>query len=447
MKRREFSELAILGFPGIYFTKVGFGQDTRMNYPFRTLPEAFRAIGFDPKKKGNSFFVVTADVHYGSAGDGMMTTVEDVNKMNPKPAFFCVNGDLIVHASTHFGAVPDENSRQAAIDEFQQFKADVDKLNHQVPLKLTLGNHDTHPQEIDPILFWEVFPGYPAYQSIDLEGVHLIFLNGHSTGYIDTEQMQWLEKDVNSIEISQEVIIFVHQPSMSRRVRERGIPAAISKAFENHKGQIWLIGGHQHKNSHEIFKLKNTKLIEHRITCGTIRIWGGPEKPGYWIYCLHQGEVVGRIFKQRTEGYRIESLPELTSAQAVPIPFDNCDSLIWKILVGEGDRTFLIESKAEDCLNYWAYVKSLTYRLPLIDTNNLATKLAVLAEHQSDNVGKPGQYWVSLNLEDWQEIPLQEAKVDLLILPIPSVFQKTKNIYFKFIPSGEAAVAGFALVK
>ena len=123
-------------------------------------------------------------------GDGMMNTIEDINKMNHKPAFFCIAGDMIVHASTHFGAVPNEKEYQMAINEFRQFKVDADKLDKQVSLKLVLGNHDTHPQEIDPKIFWEVFPGYPPYQSMDLEGIHLIFLNGHSTGYIDIKQMQ-----------------------------------------------------------------------------------------------------------------------------------------------------------------------------------------------------------------------------------------------------------------
>lgn len=447
MKRRKFSQIAMLGIPGICIAKVGFGQNAKIKYPYKTLSEAFSALEFDPKKKGNSFFVVTADVHYGSPGDGMIATVESVNRMSPKPAFLCVDGDLIVHASTHFGVVPDENDRQKAINEFQQFKADADKLDKQVSLKLTLGNHDTHPKEIDPVLFWEVFPEFPAYHSMDLEGVHLIFLNGHSTGYIDTVQMQWLENDVNTISKNQEVIIFVHQPSMARRVRERGIPAAILKAFKNHNGKIWLIGGHEHKNSQDIFQLKNTKLVQHGITCGTIGIWGGVEKPGYWIYCLNDGEVVGRVFKQRTDGYRLEPSPELTKARAVSIPFDNCDNIIWKVMVGEGDRKYLIESNAEDCLNYWAYVKSVTYKFPLIETNNTATKIAVLAEHKKGNVEMPSQYFVSVDMQNWQEIRLVEFKVDLLVLSIPHSFQKAESIYFKFIPSGEAAVAGVALAR
>lgn len=448
MNRRKFNQIIIFCFLGLSFVKVSFPQISTIHYPFKTLPEAFRALGFDPTIKGNSFFIVTADVHYGHPdGDGMMSTIEDINKMNPKPAFFCIAGDMIVHASTHFGVVPNEKDYQTAINEYRQFKADADKLDNQVPIKLTLGNHDTHPQEIDPKIFWEVFPGYPAYQSMDLEGVHLIFLNGHSTGYFDTAQMQWLEKNVNAIPKTQAVIIFIHQPSMSHRVRERGIPAAISKAFENHKGLIWFIGGHEHTNFQEIYQLKNTKLIEHGITCGANGIWGGPERPGYWMYCLHNGQVVGRIFKQRAKGYRIEPIPDLTQARAVPMPFDNCTNIVWKLLVGEEDRQYLIEAKAENCLNYWAYIKALTYSLPLKETNNTATTIAMLTDHRSQNAGKPGQYFVSSDLQNWQEIPLKEAKEDLLLFSIPTSFQRDEKIYFKFTPSEEASVAGFVLLQ
>lgn len=448
MNRRKFTQIVFFGLLCLSFAKVSFAEGSTINYPFKTLPEAFRALGFDPTIKGNSFFVVTADVHYGyPKGDGMMSTIEDINKMNPKPDFFCIDGDMIVHASTHFGVVPNEKDYQTAINEYQQFKTDADKLDKQVSLKLVLGNHDTHPQEIDPKIFWEVFPGYPAYQSMDLEGVHLIFLFGHSTGYIDTAQMQWLEKDINAIHKTQTVIIFIHQPSMGRRVRERGIPAAISKAFENHQGQVWFIGGHEHANFQEIFQLKNTILIEHGITTGANNIWGGPERPGYWMYCLHNGQVVGRIFKQRTKGYRIEPTPDLTQAKAVPMPFDNCTNILWKILVEEGDHQYLIEAKAENCLNYWAYIKVLTYSLPLKETNNTAKTIAMLTDHRSPNAGKPGQYFVSSDLQNWQEIPLKEAKEDLLLFKIPTSFQGAEKIYFQFIPSGEAAVAGYALIK
>jgi hypothetical protein len=351
-----------------------------------------------------------------------------------------------VNASSHFGHIPDERQQKKAIEEFRMFKMDIDKLDKNIPLKLTLGNHDTHPGEIEPKLFWEVFPDYPAYQSMNLEGVHHIFLNGHSTGYIDTEQIVWLEKDVNNIPSTCEVIIFVHQPSMSHRVSERGIPATISKVFENHKGRIWLIGGHEHTNFQEIFQFKNTELIEHGITCGTAGIWGGPEKPGYWVYCIEGKHVVGRIFRKRDLGYRLEPMPKIKNSKPVPMPFDNCCDIEWQLLVGENDQQYLIESKAENCLNYWAYVKELTYGLPLGKTKKPATKIAMLTDYKSVDVNKLEQYFISSDLKNWMEISMNETKEDILVFDIPLKFQNTETTYFKFKPIGEAAVAGLALL-
>ncbi len=448
MKRRQFTGLMLSGLGYSLFPGKLFANPSIINYPYKSLSQSFKSIGFNPNKKGNSFFVVTADVHYVTKeSDGMRTTVNEVNQMNPLPDFYCVNGDMIRSASPSFGVNPNPEQRQKAIKELKAFKKDADILNPKVRLVLTLGNHDTAPKEIDPEIFWEVFPGYPPYQSFDKSGVHIIALNGHSTGYIDSKQMKWLIDDVNSIPKKQTVIILIHQPSMSHRVNERGIPKAISEAFKKHRGLIWLIGGHEHTNEQEIFQLKKTKLIEHKITCGSENLWGGKEKPGYWIYCLEDGKIAGRIFRQRTKGYRTENFPDLTMAEKVPVPFDQFDTILWKLFVGEGDKNFRINVKANDCLNYWAYIKEVTYRLPLKETNNRSTKMAMLCKYaKMTDVRKPGQYFVSSNLEKWQEIKPDKAEFETITFTIPENLRQNQNVYFKFAPQGESHVGGFALL-
>ena len=448
MRRRQFNGLILSGIGYSFFPGTLFAKPSDKAYPYQSLADAFKSINFDPDEKDNSFFVVTADVHYETKGtDGMLATVNEVNKMNPLPDFYCVNGDMICNASPSFGVIPNSDQRQAAINEFTAFKKDANLLDPKVQLILTLGNHDTHPGEIDPEIFWEVFPGYPPYQSFNQSGVHIIVLNAHSTGYIDSKQMEWLTGDVNSISKNQTVIVLVHQPSMSHRVNERGIPKAVSKAFKNHRGLIWLIGGHEHSNAQEVFQLKNTKLIEHQITCGTANLWGGPERPGYWIYCLRKGEVAGRIFRQRFKGYRTEGSPDLTTAVNVPMPFDHLDNILWKVLVGEGDREFLVNSKANDCLNFWAYTRELTYRLPLKETGNQSKKIAMLCKYKKmHDINQNGQYFISTDLSEWQEIELENAEYEVLSFEIPKDFQQAENVYFKFIPSGESHVGGFALL-
>jgi hypothetical protein len=448
MKRREFNKLVLCGVSFPFFRNaLWLIDDGIIEYPFQSLEKAFQTINFDPERKGSSYFVVTADVHYGHEGSGGVSPIiNEVNQMQSLPGFLCINGDMIVHGSTHFGRVPDETERQLAIDEFNALKRDSKMLDPGIRLILGLGNHDTHPKEIDPDMFWEVFPQHRPYQSFNLSGVHIVVLNGHSTGYIDPEQMKWLLNDMNSVSKDQTIIAFVHQPSMSHRVNERGIPAAISKAFGDHQGPIWLIGGHEHSNSERVFQLGNTELVEHHITCGGTNIWGGPEKPGYWIYCLEDGTVTGRIFRQMYQGYRIGSKPDFFRIEKVPMPFDHLKSIAWKILVGEGDREFLISGEAEYCLNYWAYVKKLIYRIPLQKAGTQSTRLTMLCNYnKSENHFQEGQYFMSLDLTHWQEIKPEEAKHDVFDFLIPVNFRPADNVYFKFTPLGEAYVGGFAL--
>ncbi len=458
MNRQKLILIIIVGFLSLICGKAedskpnenGLNLDSLIDYPFPTLTDAFNRLGFDPSVKGNSFFVVTADVHYGR-GDGMLPTVDEVNKMYPNPAFFCVNGDMIVNGSLSFGRVPTPDGRQAAINEFKAFKKDADLLNQKIPLILALGNHDTHPDEINPEIFWEVFPGYPPYQSFNSSGVHVIVLNGHSCGYIDTKQMEWLLNDVNETPTDQTVIVIVHQPSMSHRTRERGIPEAISEAFKNHQGLVWLIGGHEHRNSEKIFQLQKTKLVQHGIVCGAANIWGGPESPGYWVYCLRNGKVVGRIYRKLETGYRIETEPDFNNAEKVPMPFDHLDNIILKVFAGSKDeQKYLVHTNGRSCINWWSYVKELTYRLPLKETGNNCAKIAILCEYKAtgDQIYQEGQYYLSPDQQNWEEIKLENAEFETLSFVIPHDLLQSENLYFKFTPvGGEAHVGGFALIR
>ena len=80
-------------------------------------------------------------------------------------------------------------------------------------------------------------------------------------------------------------------------------------------------------------------------TCG-LHVWGGPEKPGYWVYCLRDGRVAGRIYRRHEKGYRIAPLPARNHPRRIYPPFAELDNVEKKILVGAGDRKFLVSAKA-----------------------------------------------------------------------------------------------------
>ncbi len=458
LKRRILIQIICIGFISLCYGKVQTSESnekipdfgTSIDYPFQNLNDAFHALDFEPTEKGNSFFVITADVHYGSQADGMLPVINEVNKMFPTPDFFCVNGDMIVNGSLSFGRIPTPEGRQAAINEFRAFKKDAENLNRKIKLILTLGNHDTHPKEVDPEMFWEVFPDHPPYQSFNLSGVQIIVLNGGSCGYIDEKQMEWLLNDVNEIPKDQTVIVLIHQPSMAHRTRERGIPEAISEAFTKHKGMVWLIGGHGHTNRQRVFQLQKTKLVQHGITTGVHSMWGGPERPGYWVYCLQNGKVIGRIFRKLETGYRIEVEPDFSNAEKVPMPFDHLDNIVWKVFTGSiEEKKYFINTNGRHCANWWAYVSELTYRLPLKETGNNCTQFAMLCDYRAteEQLNQGGQYFLSLDQKNWKEIELENAEFETLSFLIPEGFRNAENVFFKFTSSDgmEMHVGGFAL--
>lgn len=419
-------------------------------YHCHSLEDAFHRINFVPNEEDCSFFVVAADIHYEDGKeDGLSYIIDDIHSMNYKPDFFCVNGDLICHASPSFGVIPDENLQRIAIQEFVQFKKDLELLDMDIMTKLVLGNHDTHPLETTPDIFWSVFQKekYPAYQSMDLKGIHFIFLNGHSTGYIDEEQKLWLRNDIYSISKKSTIILFIHQPSVSHRVRERGIPMVIKEFFLNHEGLVWLIGGHEHRNFQEIYELVNSRLIVHGITTASENVWRRhKEEIGYWIYCLKEGDVKCRIFKQKNGGYEILENPDIRHASRIPIPFDNCKNVLWKVLTGNDENDYLIDVCACNCLNYWAYVKFIIYKLPLYKVNGRASFIALLSEYKKADRELLGQYFISSDLKNWLEIKLCDYLEDLLLFVIPDCLKNNHEIYFKFNPVSESSVAGIALL-
>src|SRR5438876_10615860 len=132
---------------------------------FSTLKDAWSAAGFDPRAPETFSVVWAADVHYGiGAGDKILPPLlQEVNALEPRPAFFGIAGDLIMKASLNFGQVPGEKQKQEALAEFKAFQAHLPLVDPRIPVHLALGNHDTYPGEGQPALFHKVFPDRPEY--------------------------------------------------------------------------------------------------------------------------------------------------------------------------------------------------------------------------------------------------------------------------------------------
>lgn len=418
-------------------------------YPFKTLKEALNASKFNPEKKGASYFIATADSHTGVGKEGFPSViVDEINAMKFSPAFLVVNGDLITSASLGFGQVPGKKQKLKALQEFRKFRKVLEKLKPQIPYKLTLGNHDTYPYEKDGVLFKQIFPEHSLYSSFNLDNIHVVLLNGAQSGDIDKKQLKWLENDIAKLSPTQTVIIFVHQAAIEKNiVRERGIGESIRQVFAKYKGNIWLIGGHRHYNSTKVLKLPKTNVVRVVITTCNEKCWGS-EKPGYWIYCLKNGNVHSRIFRRLGKGYRLAKKPDYSKAKPIPIPFGKTQNRLWTMMVGNDDRQYLIKSKAGDVVTWWAYVRELIYKLPLSKTCNKATNLALLANLGKINIEKKNQVFLSFDGQNWQQQKVPKPANGVYMFAIPEKMRKNKDIYVKVIGvNSKCIVGGFALCR
>ncbi|MDF1815605.1 MAG: metallophosphoesterase [Verrucomicrobiales bacterium] len=381
MKRRKFISRTALGASALSAGAWDSSADepNRNRYPFETIEEAFEACDFDPTVDENAFFAVAADCHYGMCDEeGLLPIIEELNGMSARPAFFLVNGDLAVSASVSFGVRPSEPQRKAAHQEFLKCRQHLDRLDREIPVKLTIGNHDTSPDEDEPEMFHEVFPEHPAYQSFELAGAHVVLLNGHGDGRIDQKQADWFAADIAKIDSQQEVITCIHQPSMAGIVRERMIAPAYERAFSDHRGKVWAVCGHVHTNGNQVFQLPKTTVAQASITCSAKGIWGDAEKPGYWLYLLQDGKVAHRVFRRIDQGFRLQPLPNRERSRTIDKPFAHTRNVVWKTLIGEADKPFLVDGKeAKDNISTWCYVRRLVYRLPIADYD--ASHVAILA--------------------------------------------------------------------
>lgn len=439
MKRRTFLKTTAGGALGLAYPSRAGG--TVGNYPYATLGEAFAAARFDPGAPGAFTTIWTADTHYGIGEDDAIlpAVFTEVTKMPVRPAFFAIAGDLVCAASLSFGRVPDEKEQATALGEFRAIKTHVDRMEAHLPVKLALGNHDTHPAEDGPTLFHTVFPDRPEYHAFEVEGVPFIVLNGGSSGYLDNEQRRWFRREVEQrFDPEASLITVCHQPALGRVTNERGVTQAYREALPDVTGDCWMISGHNHHNRDECFQLPAGIITQATITTSNPTVWG-TEKPGYWIYGFHDRKLAVRVFRRIGEGYALAPPPPREAPKPLRLPFEDT-AVLWKILVGEGDEPYRVETNARWCQNYWYYNKRLVYRFPLDGPGTQATGLAMLSTPDSE--ASP-RYFISADGETWDPAGIGRTEGAMTVLDIPTSCRESGQM---FVRLEACAVSGFAFL-
>lgn len=421
-----------------------------VEYLYPTLEAAYESLSFNPNDKGSAVFVATADVHYGlNDSQGVLPMIREVNAMSPRPAFFTIVGDMITSASPSFGVMPSATGRAQAINEFNLLKEDLTQLDTAIPIHLALGNHDQAPGRGDPDMFWEVFPGHPVLETFDVAGVAVIKLNGYGDGYIDDAQKTWLNNEVAKLDVDATVLVLVHQPGLGAVVNERGIAMAISEAFANHTGPIWLVAGHHHANRTHVYQLPHTTIVQAAICNAGTGYWGSEEAPGYWIFCIRDGQIAGRIFRKIDTGFRVEPAPDTAKARPLPLPWKEVSGTVWTLFVGHSDDPYYVSHEGGRKVDtFWYNVKELTYRLPRAAAPGSVTRAGILAAIPSKILADQ-QFFLSADGINWTLIanPDQSVKSHY-VLDIPPDLQQ-KEIYVRLVnpTTTTIIVGGFALLE
>jgi len=442
--------LAIVGFVALRLGTAS-GRAAEPSYPYPTLAAAFIAAGFDPAAPGAAGFVACTDLHIGPPKTTAIPPylVDEVNAMAPAPAFLVFTGDLICSASLSFGQRPDAAQKAKAAAEFEIVKRDLARLRPETRVRFAPGNHDTYPGEEDAALLRSVFPEAKAYAQEELAGLTLFFLNGGSSGDLDPRQSEWLTTAVAALPPQRGVVLFVHQPALGSVVAERGIGLALSGAFSRHEGPLWLVAGHHHSNGDAILQIGRTTVVQARMTTCNPAIWGDAEKPGYWVYGLRDGAVRCRVFRQQEKGYRLAPLPDRSQARPLAVPFGGVQGILWSLLVGDGDRQYLVSAKAADVVSWWGYLSEVVYRLPLNGLAERPASLAVLAslDHANADPAKRGQVALSTDGVAWKDVPLAAPANGCYAVAIPADLAAGKELYVRVSGpgyKGGAILGGFA---
>jgi hypothetical protein len=121
------------------------------------------------------------------------------------------------------------------------------------------------------------------------------------------------------------------------------------------------------------------------------------------------------------------------------LPFEDRPGILWKVLVGEGDKPYLVEGKADWCLNYWYNARRLIYRFPLAPAGGRAKRCLVLDEPFGKD---PPRYFLSPDGKTWEEAARAERNGSETSLPIPPACQAAGTVVVRL---EGCSVSGFAL--
>lgn len=198
------------------------------------------------------------------------------------------------------------------LEFFPDYERAVSRIG--VPFFQVVGNHDVDQHEPVDERSSRTFESYfgPRYYSFDRGAIHYVVLDDifwHGDGYIgylDLEQLVWLQADLARIETGRTVVVALHIPALGSYFRRDGRSKpdttrsvtnrdALFRLLEPYRAHV--LAGHMHESEH----LFEGQRHEHVVgaVCGAW--WSGPicgdgTPCGYAVYEV-RGEEVGWRYK------------------------------------------------------------------------------------------------------------------------------------------------------
>lgn len=258
------------------------------------------------KSQTNHAFILWADPQLLELEEFPMLeeVVKDVNK-----TIASFPAEVPVHAISAGDNVFDK------LNFFDQYKEVISKIK--VPFFQVIGNHDmdynNRSNELSAKSFTAAFG--PTHFSFNVGNIHYIVLKnvfyyGFSyryIGYIDENQLQWLEQDLKSIKHGSTVVVSLHIPTiygenekpgnfaseMSNSVLNRQALYKILSPFKTH-----ILTGHSHT---QWFTQAAPNISEHVHAAASGAWWQGEVCPdgspkGYTVYEV-KGDSISWYFK------------------------------------------------------------------------------------------------------------------------------------------------------
>lgn len=248
---------------------------------------------------------------------------------------------------------------------------DADKLfpaikntiaNTDIPFFYAVGNHDMDATSRSNLLSKVTYKKYfgPNYYSFNRGRIHYIVLdnvfytarNNASIGYLDDQQMDWLEQDLATIPHGSTVIVTMHIPSYSPEARRNEVhKEQMHRVLQNREPlykmlepyNVHIFSGHEHYL--ENYQIKEN-IFEHVHTTLSGLFWMAPwswdgSPRGYTVYEIDGDEVkwyfkaVGKDKNHQFNVYAVGANKQ--KANAITVNVWNYDPA-WKVYWYENDE-------------------------------------------------------------------------------------------------------------